>query len=59
MWTRGGFAGPQKIGTYELKELLGTKLRARYQRKKGRDLFDLAVGLETTSVNPREIQKQS
>jgi predicted nucleotidyltransferase component of viral defense system len=30
-----------KIQTYELEELLGTKLRALYQRKKGRDLFDL------------------
>jgi predicted nucleotidyltransferase component of viral defense system len=29
------------IQTYELEELLGTKLRALYQRKKGRDLFDL------------------
>jgi predicted nucleotidyltransferase component of viral defense system len=27
--------------TYSLDELLGTKLRALYQRKKGRDLFDL------------------
>jgi len=29
------------ITTYKLEELLGTKLRALYQRKKGRDLFDL------------------
>jgi len=28
-----------------LEELLGTKLRALYQRRKGRDLFDLAVAL--------------
>ena len=27
--------------TYELAELTGTKLRAVYQRRKGRDLFDL------------------
>lgn len=27
--------------TYKLEELLGTKLRALYQRRKGRDLFDL------------------
>lgn len=27
--------------TYELEELLGIKLRALYQRKNGRDLFDL------------------
>ncbi|MGA8409011.1 MAG: nucleotidyl transferase AbiEii/AbiGii toxin family protein [Candidatus Acidiferrales bacterium] len=49
------FRGSAKIVTYELKELLGTKLRALYQRKKGRDLFDLAVALETTSVDPEGI----
>jgi predicted nucleotidyltransferase component of viral defense system len=32
--------------TYHLEELLATKLRAFYQRKKGRDLFDLAVALD-------------
>jgi predicted nucleotidyltransferase component of viral defense system len=31
--------------TYTLEELLGTKLRALYQRRKGRDLFDLWLGL--------------
>jgi len=46
------FRGSAKIVTYELKEVLGTKLRALYQRKKGRDLFDLVVALETTSVDP-------
>jgi len=35
------FSGKCEITTYELEELLGTKLRALYQRKKGRDLFDL------------------
>jgi predicted nucleotidyltransferase component of viral defense system len=30
-----------EIPTYSLEELLGTKVRALYQRKKGRDLFDL------------------
>lgn len=33
--------GKANITTYEIDELLGTKLRALYQRKKGRDLFDL------------------
>ena len=28
-----------------MEELLGTKLRALYQRKKGRDLFDLSEAL--------------
>lgn len=35
------FSGTAAIPTYQLDELLGTKLRALYQRKKGRDLFDL------------------
>lgn len=35
------FTGQCDISTYHLDELLGTKLRALYQRKKGRDLFDL------------------
>ncbi len=35
------FSGEAAVPTYELDELLGTKLRALYQRKKGRDLFDL------------------
>jgi predicted nucleotidyltransferase component of viral defense system len=35
------FNGTCNIISYELEELLGTKLRALYQRRKGRDLFDL------------------
>lgn len=35
------FSGNAKIRTYNINELLGTKLRALYQRSKGRDLFDL------------------
>ncbi len=35
------FFGNAKIKTYSINELLGTKLRALYQRSKGRDLFDL------------------
>jgi len=35
------FFGDAKIRTYNINELLGTKLRALYQRSKGRDLFDL------------------
>ncbi|NOQ71170.1 MAG: nucleotidyl transferase AbiEii/AbiGii toxin family protein [Crocinitomix sp.] len=35
------FSGETKIRTYSINELLGTKLRALYQRSKGRDLFDL------------------
>lgn len=35
------FSGKAAIRTYNINELLGTKLRALYQRSKGRDLFDL------------------
>jgi predicted nucleotidyltransferase component of viral defense system len=35
------FNGSCYITTYQLEELLGTKVRALYQRRKGRDLFDL------------------
>lgn len=35
------FSGNAQIRTYNINELLGTKLRALYQRSKGRDLFDL------------------
>lgn len=39
------YAGVADVLTYEPEELLGTKLRALYQRKKGRDLFDLTEAL--------------
>ncbi len=37
----GWFSGATDIITYEMDELMATKLRALYQRRKGRDLFDL------------------
>lgn len=49
------FTGSSDIVTYRLEELLGTKLRALYQRKKGRDLFDLATALRNATVNPERI----
>lgn len=36
------FTGECEVLTYELAEMTGTKLRAVYQRRKGRDLFDLS-----------------
>ncbi len=35
------YSGKTELVTYYLEELMGTKLRALYQRRKGRDLFDL------------------
>jgi predicted nucleotidyltransferase component of viral defense system len=49
------FEGACQISTYELEELLGTKLRALYQRKKGRDLFDLAFALQHDGIDPARI----
>ncbi len=40
------FSGSAEVVTYKLEELMGTKLRALYQRQKGRDLFDLHHVLE-------------
>ena len=39
------FSSKAEVLTYEVEELLGTKMRALYQRKKGRDLFDLATAI--------------
>jgi predicted nucleotidyltransferase component of viral defense system len=39
--TNSWFTGQANIRTYKIEELLATKLRALYQRRKGRDLFDL------------------
>jgi predicted nucleotidyltransferase component of viral defense system len=46
------FEGSCEIPTYHLDELLGTKMRALYQRKKGRDLFDIALALRQAGVTP-------
>ena len=46
-----------QITTYQLDELLGTKLRALYQRRKGRDLFDLYKALNNSDVNAGNIIK--
>lgn len=40
------FTKEAAITTFTLEELLGTKLRALYQRKNGRDLFDLNTTLK-------------
>lgn len=45
------YNGECKVLTYQLDELAGTKLRALYQRRKGRDLYDLYKVLATTDVN--------
>lgn len=44
------FSGSCEVLTYELEELTGTKLRALYQRRKGRDLFDLSNILSSVAA---------
>ena len=43
--------------TYQLDELVGTKLRALYQRRKGRDLYDLYKALTTKELNIDNVLK--
>lgn len=50
-WFKGGC----KIKTYNINELLGTKLRALYQRSKGRDLFDLDYARINSAINVDEM----
>jgi predicted nucleotidyltransferase component of viral defense system len=49
------YSGACVLRTYGLDELLGTKLRALYQRRKGRDLFDLWLGLTDGKANPKNV----
>lgn len=51
------FTGAAELTTYQLEELLGTKLRALYQRKKGRDLFDLYVALQRKEVQVDKVMQ--
>jgi len=45
------------VNGFDIHEMLGTKMRAMFQRKKGRDLFDLywALTNSPTPVDPAEI----
>lgn len=45
------FSGQCEVLTYELDELVGTKVRALYQRLKGRDLFDVYTALITGKLD--------
>ena len=44
------FTGTTGLPTYHIDELLGTKMRALYQRKKGRDLYDLWIVLQSGGI---------
>jgi len=49
------FSGQCNITGYEIEELLATKFRALYQRKKGRDLFDLYWALTQLSIDTEKL----
>lgn len=49
------FRGNCEILTYELEELIGTKMRALYQRRKGRDLFDIFQALTRENLDTDKI----
>ena len=51
------FTGAAEVVTYDINELLGTKLRALYQRRKGRDLFDLWLCIENGLMQAEEVIK--
>jgi len=51
------YHGNCEITSYQLDELIGTKLRALYQRKKGRDLFDIHKAIETKRLNIENVLK--
>ena len=49
------FQDTVELPVYQIEELLGTKLRALYQRKKGRDLYDLWLMLQSVDVDSKRI----
>lgn len=49
------FTGEANVTAYRLDELMGTKLRALYQRRKGRDLFDLWLCLSRGLLDPDQV----
>jgi predicted nucleotidyltransferase component of viral defense system len=49
------WSGRGEIDTFQLEELLGTKLLALYQRSKGRDLFDLWLALSSRRLDAAKV----
>lgn len=49
------FHGSAHVPVYSVAELLGTKLRALYQRRKGRDLFDIWHAHTSGSLDPSAV----
>lgn len=49
------FSGTADVATFALEELIATKIRALFQRAKGRDLFDLWLGVGRAGARPSDI----
>ena len=49
------YNGSADIPTFQPEELVATKLRALFQRKKGRDLYDLWLALTVLELDPEKI----
>jgi predicted nucleotidyltransferase component of viral defense system len=49
------YKGTASIPTFYLEELMSTKLRALYQRRKGRDMFDLYSALTETKIDVKKV----
>ncbi len=49
------YTGSAEVPTFQSEELVATKLRALYQRKKGRDLYDLWLALTVLELDPEMI----
>lgn len=49
------FAGEAEVQTFDLAELVATKIRALFQRSKGRDLFDLWLAVARLGVTPEDL----
>jgi hypothetical protein len=49
------FTGSAEVPTFEGAELAATKIRAIYQRSKGRDLFDLWLAVAEAGLDPHDI----
>lgn len=49
------FSGHADVLTFDVAEMVATKIRALYQRSKGRDLFDLWLALTSLGTLPADI----
>lgn len=49
------YTSSSNVISFQIEEMTATKIRALYQRSKGRDLFDLWLALEMLALNPVDI----